>query len=99
MMVKNIYVIYDSKAGLYNTPFFMVNDQVALRSFTDLSQDKSTDVGRHPEDFTLFKVGLYDDVIADFQLFKPAETMCRAIEVCGAPPPQNVTTLKTEVKS
>lgn len=96
-MVKNIYVIYDSKAGLYNTPFFMLNDAVALRSFTDLAQDKSTDVGRHPEDFTLYKIGLYDDVSADIKLSKPAETMCRAIEVVSNLPPQNVATFKKEV--
>jgi hypothetical protein len=60
MLVK-IYVIFDSKSKTYNKPFYMLNDQIAIRALTDLANDENTDVGRHSEDFSLFSIGTYDD--------------------------------------
>lgn len=65
-----MYVIYDSKAEVYNRPFFLINDDIALRSALDLIQDTQTDLHRHPADFTMFKIGTYDDqtsIISDDQ--------------------------------
>lgn len=66
-MKLNAYVIYDNKAKIYNKPFFFVNDSVALRAAQDLVNDRNTDVHSHPEDFTLWRVGSYDDVTARFE--------------------------------
>lgn len=56
-----IYTVYDNKALVYGTPFFAVTDGSAVRSFSDLVNDANTTVGRHPNDFSLFVVGEYDD--------------------------------------
>lgn len=63
-MKVNMYVIFDTKAKFYNKPFYLQNDNVALRAFTDLANDETTDVFKHPTDFQLYKVGTYDDVTA-----------------------------------
>ena len=60
------YVIFDAKARIYNKPFYFVNSQVALRSATDLLSDTSTDIYRNPEDFSLWKIGEYNDETAEF---------------------------------
>jgi len=60
-MKTNVYSLFDVKAAVYGTPFFMQNDSMALRSFSDLVNDRNTMVFNHPEDFTLFGIGEFDD--------------------------------------
>lgn len=60
-MKLHAYCVYDRKALVYNAPFFAVSDGSAARSFSDLANDKSTTVGRHPNDYVLFRVGSFDD--------------------------------------
>lgn len=56
----NCYSIYDKKALSFATPFFAVNDDVAMRSFEDLVRDHRSLVSQHPEDFALHLVGRFD---------------------------------------
>lgn len=56
----NCYAIHDKKALSFATPFFAVNDEVAMRSFEDLVRDRRSLVAQHPEDFALHFVGSFD---------------------------------------
>lgn len=76
-----MYTIYDSKAQVYNKPFYMVNEQVAVRSFRDLANDPSSDVCKHPEDFTLWRVGEFEDTLNEITLSAPPVVVCKAIEL------------------
>lgn len=60
-MNMNMYSIFDVKTDTFGVPFFAPSHGSALRSFQDLANDKNTTVGRHPEDFKLVCVGLFDD--------------------------------------
>lgn len=60
-MILNAYSLYDRKALQYHAPFFSVADGAALRMVADLVADPNTTVGRHPEDYVLYRVGAYDD--------------------------------------
>ncbi len=60
-MKLNIYSIYDTAAGLYSRPFFCQSDAEALRMFSDLSVDAEHPVGKHPEDYMIFRLGIFDD--------------------------------------
>jgi hypothetical protein len=58
----NVYTIYDEAAKAYITPFFMQNDGLAIRAFQDNVNSKDeSNIAKHPEQFTLFKIGVYDD--------------------------------------
>lgn len=70
-MVVQMYVIYDQKAETYNKPFFLVNDQLALRTMRDLVQNPDVDISKYPEDFILFKCGSYDDQGCVFETYPP----------------------------
>jgi len=61
-MKLNIYSIYDTASGLYSRPFFTQSDAEAVRSFKDISLDADHPIGKHPEDYTLFRLGVFDDV-------------------------------------
>lgn len=67
-MKKLMYVIFDSKAGTYNTPIFFPTQAVAERSAIDALTDADSEIARHPEDYTMFCIGEYD---LDTALLKP----------------------------
>lgn len=60
-MLLNVYSIFDVKGKCFGQPFFMAHNGIALRSFSDLIQDKNTTICKHPEDFKLYLIGEYDD--------------------------------------
>lgn len=60
-MKLNIYSIYDSASGLYSRPFFTQSDAESVRSFSDIAIDSDHPIGKHPEDYTLFRIGNFDD--------------------------------------
>lgn len=70
-MKLNCYAVYDVKACVYNTPFFMLNHGVALRAFSDWSNDSQTVIARHPEDYSLWFLGEFDDATAHYEEGKP----------------------------
>ncbi len=60
-MRMNVYSIFDSATGAYMRPFFLMADPQALRSFTELATDRKHDIGKHPEDYSLVRIGTFDD--------------------------------------
>jgi len=60
-MKHNIYSIFDQASGLYARPFTTQSDGEAIRSFTDVGCDAEHPIGKHPADYTLFRLGIFDD--------------------------------------
>lgn len=93
-MKLNIYVIFDAKAKLYNTPFYQLNNAVAHRTAESLVSDPTTDIARNPEDFTLFCLGSYDDNTAEFDLLATPEAIIKFHELT----PRNLEPLTAQEK-
>lgn len=68
-MKSKMFAIYDSKAEAYMQPFFAPTNAMAIRMFTDLVSDNSSQVSRHSADYTLFAIGEYDDATAQTDSF------------------------------
>jgi hypothetical protein len=60
-MKLNAYTIYDVAAGTYMRPWFAGSDGEALRGFKDVCADANHPVGQHPEDYTLYRCGTFND--------------------------------------
>ena len=61
-MKLNVYSIFDSAAKAYMSPFFMHNNGLAIRAFSDqVNSEKENQISKHPEQFTLFQIATYDD--------------------------------------
>ena len=82
-MKLNIYSIFDSASGLYSRPFFTQSDNEAIRSFSDIATDAEHPIGRHPADYTLFRVGIFDDTTAKFT-DEANSSLCNALERIAA---------------
>jgi len=65
-MKLNIYSIFDTASGLYSRPFFTQSDAEAMRSFSDIAEDAEHPIGKHPEDYSLFRIGVFDDTNGHF---------------------------------
>lgn len=56
-----LVAIQDTKVGSFGIVTVVRSFGEAERMFADLCADKTSLVGRHPEDFVLHQVGFYDD--------------------------------------
>ena len=82
-MKLKMYCIYDSAAGAYMRPFFVQTDSVATRAFSDLVMDAQHEIGKHPEHYSLFRVGEFDDNNASKSYFEDPECVATAMEMVG----------------
>lgn len=60
-MRLNVYSVFDVAAGAYARPFFLQSDAAAIRTFCDVALNPEDAIGAHPEDYSLFRVGHWDD--------------------------------------
>ena len=60
-MKVNIYSIYDTASKLYARPFMLAADGQAVRAVTDIANDAEHEIGRHPHDYILFRIGMFDE--------------------------------------
>lgn len=60
-MLMLTFSIYDIKSEVYSKPFYDTTIGAAIRNFNDAAQDPQTTFNKHPEDFTLYQIGTFDD--------------------------------------
>lgn len=60
-MELRVFCFFDSKVGVFSTPFFCRHVGEALRIAHQVGEDQQTQIGRHPADFSLVEVGSFDD--------------------------------------
>jgi len=78
-MIQTVCSVFDSAAGVFGRPFFVAKSGQAVRSFSDEIQRQAPDneLNRHPEDFTLYEIALFNDENGVFQPFNPANVLIR----------------------
>ena len=67
-----MFTVFDVKAEAYLPPFFLPNESMAMRIFSDMAGDTDHQFGKHPEDYTLFKLGEFDDNSSKINMYKTA---------------------------
>ena len=78
-----IVSIKDTAADAFGRPAFVATEGVALRQFQDEVNRASEDnqLYRHPADFHLYYLGLFDDVTGKFELLESPKLITRANDV------------------
>lgn len=84
-MIHKIYTIYDEKAEAYLPPFFLPNDAMAIRTFSDCVQSPEHQFGKHPSDYTLMSSGHFDDLSGEFIIAANNKSLGNGVEF-RAPP-------------
>lgn len=62
-----LYSIKDSAADAHMRPWVARNHAEALRAFSDLARDSGHAVGQHPEDYSLWYHGEFDEMSGDLR--------------------------------
>lgn len=75
-----IFSIFDSKLGVFSPPMFVKHKGEMLRSFIDAANDGQTNLCKHPEDFTLFEVGEFDETTCGITLHTAKISLGTALE-------------------
>jgi len=60
-MIHSIFSIHDAKASAFLPPFILPRVEMAQRVFSDCVNSEDHQFGQHPEDYTLFHMGNFDD--------------------------------------
>lgn len=60
-MKLNLYAIFDQESGVFDGPFKARTDGEVKRMFIDICGDAEHPIGKHPEHYTLVKVGVWND--------------------------------------
>jgi len=79
-MLFQVCSFYDSKTQVYSRPFFLQDIKLVPRVALDVRQSDN-DIGRHPEDFSLFHIGQFCDQTASFECLDAPVCMVRMHEV------------------
>lgn len=67
-MIHTIFTIQDAKAKAFLPPFTLPELGMAVRTFTDCVNNPEHAFGAHPQDYTLFTLGKFDDSTAQYKL-------------------------------
>lgn len=85
-MRKVIVAVRDSKSELFGIPHFETSVGTAIRSFEEAvnSEDKNNILFTHPQDFTLWELGSFEDSDGTLSMPQPGgvpRILCQALEV------------------
>lgn len=83
-MLMSAYSMYDNKSLMYHPPFFSSTNAAAVRAVRDLVDDPNTTIGRHPSDYSLFLVGVWDDSNGVFTPMRPLTHVVDAVALVSA---------------
>lgn len=85
-----VFSAYDGKLKVFMTPFMFLHLGQAHRAWTDLANDPSNVVGKHPSDFVLYEVGTFDDDKGVLTPHSPIQQVATATEVRAKVEPELV---------
>lgn len=85
MLKLSLYSVYDSVINAFAAPFCAVNDKEATRIFAAGVNDKNTKLFQNPMDFSLHKIGDFDQEGGSVKPTTAPVRICLATEVQRKP--------------
>ncbi len=83
-MLHKVVSIYDVKAQAFMKPIFVQSHGAAVRSFGDAVNDAQTEFHKHPEDYSMFSMGEFDDDTGTFTIEKSPVELAKAIALVSS---------------
>lgn len=83
-MAKLVVVsVYDRAVSAFMRPFYVPAVGAAIRSFQDEAnrQGENNEMNRHPEDYDLFELGVFDDSSGKFVMLESPKLLVTAKQV------------------
>lgn len=70
-----VVCVYDVQLGAFLRPFCAPSTGVAIRSFVDALQDPQSEMAKHPNDYELHQLAVFDDHEGEFTPVKKADRL------------------------
>lgn len=74
-MKQMVFSVYDKAVGAFLPPFFVRALGEAVRSFEQACSDSGHQFAKHASDYTMYKLGEFDDVCGIFTVGDPQRIM------------------------
>lgn len=84
-MILFAYAVFDVKSATYGQPMFFISEGAAIRAFADVADESSSLICKHPEDFSLYEVGSFDDQTGLFTVRQEPLFKVKAAALPGKP--------------
>jgi len=97
-MKHNLYAVLDQAAQAFLSPFSMRGDGEARRAFAMTCQDPATNFARFASDYSLYRIGSFEDTDAVIVACQPPIFVARATEYVDPPEAPQVGQLTTVEK-
>ncbi len=78
-MKKQLYAIYDTCSGLYESPHFANSDDIVRRDFQDICTAADNAISKHPEHYSLWRLAIWDNTTGKI-IDEKNECLWQAIE-------------------
>ncbi len=79
-MINRMFTVFDSKASTFCAPFCFGQMGEATRAFSQSANEPGHPFNLHPEDYTLFFLGIYDGDTAKFDVQNSPEALGNALQ-------------------
>lgn len=79
-MIYDSFAVYDEKAEAFLPPFILPNVAMAKRIFSDCVNSDTHQFGKNPYDYTLFRLGQFDDSSGQFLLERSKQPLGNGVE-------------------
>lgn len=76
MNVLKMYTIRDVKTEAFHQPFYAPTDDAALRMWKQALEDETHEMGKHPEDYSLFRCGEFHQAGENAGRVYPGDLIC-----------------------
>lgn len=88
-MIYDLFAIYDDKAEAFLPPFILPNENMAKRVFADCVNSDAHQFGQNPGDYTLFRLGQFDDSSGQHVLERTQHSLGSGLEYRSVDRPQS----------
>jgi len=72
-MIHALIAIKDAKVGAFSKPVAVPTAAAGVRAFADAVNDPSTEYAKHPEDYSVWHIGDFNDNTGQFISVKHSE--------------------------
>jgi len=70
-MIKHLFTVYDSAAGLYLDPFVAPTIEFAIREFRQICNQEGHQFNKFPTDYALFHIGEFNAELGEVLHLNP----------------------------
>lgn len=76
-----VCAVRDSAVDAFSRPFFVPSTAMAVRSFRDEVLNSESPVHKHPADYVLYELGVFDEELGRFENLEAPRQLIRAQDI------------------